>query len=187
MTSRGRMWGLVIVGALLVNVGLIVINAFLFTERKVKQDITNPTGVNLVTLEAPEPPEPEQVKEPEKPKEEEQNDFAPDLFQPELSGMGGLDLGAIAINLGDIGHTADTKEFVFEAYELDTPPQPLVKVPPVYPYKAREQGVQIMDARPKGVFEDAVLKAVQQWTFNPGKIEGEAVTAWVVTTIRFQL
>jgi protein TonB len=37
------------------------------------------------------------------------------------------------------------------------------------------------------MFEDAVMKSVPQWRFNPGKIEGKAVTAWVVTAVRFDL
>jgi protein TonB len=206
MNERVKTYGLVALGALGVNVALIVLNAFLFTERKAPQDMTDPTAVSLVTLEAPDIPEPEQIKEPEKPKQEEEVDLAPDLFRPDLSGPPGIDLGGVAVNIGSLGGGGGGKEFVFEAYELDQPPQPIVRVQPEYPFKAREQGtqgavqvkmlvsergavqqVQIVAARPEGIFEDAVLKAVRQWKFNPGKIEGEAVTAWVVTTIRFQI
>jgi protein TonB len=44
-----------------------------------------------------------------------------------------------------------------------------------------------MASRPEGVFEEAVMKAVPQWRFKPGTIEGKAVTAWVVTALKFQL
>jgi protein TonB len=100
----------------------------------------------------------------------------------------------------------DNSDFVFEAYELDQPPQAVVRVPPVYPYKAREQGIEgvvqvkllinqdgsvghleILDARPEGLFEEAVRNAVPQWKFSPGKIDGQTVTAWVVTYVRFTL
>jgi len=47
--------------------------------------------------------------------------------------------------------------------------------------------VKILDARPKGVFDQAVYSALAQWRFNPGKIAGKAVMAWVVTTIHFDL
>jgi TonB family protein len=47
--------------------------------------------------------------------------------------------------------------------------------------------VFIVDARPQGLFEEAVKKSLQQWRFNPGKIDGKTVTAWVVTTIHFDL
>jgi protein TonB len=47
--------------------------------------------------------------------------------------------------------------------------------------------VLIVDARPQGLFEDTVMKSLAQWRFSPGKIEGKTVTAWVVTTIHFDL
>jgi protein TonB len=47
--------------------------------------------------------------------------------------------------------------------------------------------VQVLDARPPGIFEDAVKRTVPQWRFSPGKIEGRPVAAWVVTTIQFNL
>jgi protein TonB len=45
----------------------------------------------------------------------------------------------------------------------------------------------VLDARPPGIFEDAVKRTVPQWRFSPGKIEGRPVAAWVVTTIQFNL
>jgi protein TonB len=45
----------------------------------------------------------------------------------------------------------------------------------------------ILDARPKGLFEDAVRKTVPRWKFSPGRIAGEEVTSWVITTVRFTL
>jgi protein TonB len=47
--------------------------------------------------------------------------------------------------------------------------------------------VFIVDARPKGLFEEAVRKSILQWRFSPGKMQGKTVTAWVVTTIHFDL
>ena len=34
---------------------------------------------------------------------------------------------------------------------------------------------------------DSVLKMLPTWKFSPGKILGEPVSSWVVTTIRFEL
>jgi protein TonB len=189
----------------LVNLTLLGTAALLTKERAVKQDISDPVSVSLVNLEPPEPPEPEEAKEPESPKPEPRNDFTPDLVRPELSLAGGID-GGIAINLGGIGGGDFTEEFVFESYELDQPPQPVVKTAPAYPFQAREQGVegvvqvkllvradgtvgevQILAARPEGLFDDSVLKTVPQWRFRPGTIDGKAVTAWVVTAVKFTL
>ncbi len=191
--------------AILVNFLLVAVASLLVHERGLPQDITDPVGVKLIELAPPEPPEPEEVEEPQKPKPPAKLDFVPDLVRPELSAPTGMDMG-IAINVGQFDTADMGDEFVFEAYELDQPPRPVVRVPPVYPYQARERGiegvvqvkllvnangsvgiVQILDARPKGMFEDAVMKSVPQWRFNPGKIEGKAVTAWVVTAVRFDL
>jgi protein TonB len=208
MKRSGTFWvGAAVIGSLVVNFALLGLASLLASKQSKPQDITDPLSVSLVNLEAPEPPQQREIKEPEKPKPQEKDDFVPDLVQPSLgSSAPGMDLGVV-INLGNLGGgDVGAEEFVFEAYELDQAPQPIVRVPPVYPYKAREQGIEgavqvkllvnadgtvgefhILDARPKGLFEDAVAKCIPQWKFNPGTIEGETVTAWVVTTIRFDL
>jgi len=209
MKKSGTFWiGAAIVASLVVNLALLGLASLLASKQSKPQNITDPISVNLISLAPPEPQRQREVKEPEKPKPQQKNDFTPDLIQPSLSrGAPGMDLGVV-INLGDMGNASSMggEEFVFEAYELDQAPQSIVRVPPVYPYKAREQGIEgtvqvkllvnadgtvgefhILDARPKGLFEEAVAKCVPQWKFNPGTIEGEAVTAWVVTTIKFDL
>jgi protein TonB len=191
--------------SLVVNVALLGTAALLTRERTVKPDLETGGSISLVNLEPPEPPEPEEIDEPEPPKPEPKQDFTPDLVQPSLSTAASIE-GGIAINLSGIGGGDMVEEFVFESYELDQPPQPVVKTPPVYPFKAREQGiegvvqvkilvradgtvgeVQILAARPEGLFEETTLKTVPQWRFRPGTIEGKAVTAWVVTAVHFRL
>ncbi len=188
-----------------INLLLFAFAAFLLQEREVPQDITNPIGVSLVKLEAPSLPEQEEIREPEKPQQQDKLDFLPDVVRPELGPPGEFDLG-VGVNLGRMGGESSPEDFVFESYELDSAPQPIVRVPPAYPYSARERGtegavqvkmlvttegnvgrVEILDARPKGIFEDAVRRALPQWTFRPGEVQGKPVTAWVVTTIRFNL
>jgi len=192
-------------GSIFINIVIAAVAAFLMKERGLPQDMTDPVGVRLVELTPPEPPEPEEIEEPEKPKEQQKLDFTPDLIQPDLGPAGAVG-GGIAVNLGGVATANLESEYVFEAYELDQPPQPVVRVPPPYPYKARERNiegivqvkmlvdtdgsvsqVQILDSRPKGIFEESVLKSVPNWKFNPGKIEGRVVTAWVVLPIRFTL
>ena len=112
----------------------------------------------------------------------------------------------MVINLGGATEGMTAKNLVFESYELDQAPRAVVKMQPVYPFKARQQGiegvvqvkilvredgsvgeVQIMDSRPKDVFDDAVLIAVPRWRFEPGVIGGKKVTSWVVTALHFKL
>jgi protein TonB len=191
--------------ALVFNLLLVVLAGVIIRAKDSKEKIVETSGVNLVDLAAPEPPEPEEPREAPPQKNEGPLDFTPDLARPDFSSPSALDMG-IAINIGQFETSDMAESFVFEAYELDQPPQPVVRVPPVYPYRARERGiegvvqvkllvnadgsvgdVQILDARPKGMFEDAVMKCVPQWKFNPGKVEGKAVTAWVVTAVEFDL
>ena len=193
--------------ALVINVFIFGLASVLSQDRDLQEDIMENAGVKLVNLDIPEPPEPEKVKEQEKPKPKDKLDFAPDLVKPPLLNQGAFDIGGLAINVGGVGSGSEVgEEIIFNAYELDQEPQPVVRVPPIYPYKAREQGIEgkvlikllvnadgtvgqviIMDARPKGIFENAVMKSVPSWKFNPGKVDGEPVTAWVVTTVNFDL
>jgi protein TonB len=203
--ARSR-WAKSLLGALLVNVAMLGLLPLLASERKPKQEEDFIAAISLVKLTPPAVPEREEVKEPAKPEPEQQPDFMPDLMQPDFSGFGGLE-GGIAIDLGGLGGGGlGQQAVVFESYELDSPPEPVVKVPPVYPYKAREQGVEgvvqvrllvrqdgsvgqviIVAARPEGIFDDAVRQAVPRWKFEPGKVDGQAVTAWVVTAVHFKL
>jgi protein TonB len=192
-------------GSLIVNVCVLGLASLLSQERKLRQDMTNPIGISLVNLEAPDIQDQDNMKEPEKPEPQQKDDFTPDLIKPQLSGIDAAIDAGVVVNLGNLAGGDLEEEAIFEAYQLDQAPQPLVRVPPVYPYRAREQGIegavqvkllvntdgtighlQIVQARPPGVFEDAVMKAVPQWKFSPGKIGGNPVTAWVVTTVRFE-
>jgi len=193
--------------SLLINVSIIVLATVLANQRSERQDITSPVGIDLIDLAAPEPPAEEEAAEAEKPAPKENLDVSPDLFQPELTGgFEGFGDGGVAIDVGALAQTAVGENLVFESYELDQAPKAIVRVPPLYPYAAREKNiqgavqvrmlinpdgsvgqVQVLDARPPGIFEDAVKRTVPQWRFSPGKIEGRPVAAWVVTTIRFNL
>lgn len=204
--SRRRVVLTAVVLSLLINVSTILIATVLAGHKEREKDITVPVGVDLVDLPAPEPPAEETARESAPPAPQEKLDVTPDLFQPELSGgFGAFDPG-VAIDIGKIAETGMEQKLVFESYELDQAPTPIVRVPPLYPYAAREKGiqgevqvrmlvnpdgsvgqVQIMDARPRGVFEDAVKRTIPMWRFTAGKIDGRPVTAWVVTTVHFNL
>jgi protein TonB len=196
---------------LLVNALLLTGAAVLSGEADAEdQDITAPMQVNTLNFEQTAPPADEEAAEPEAPKQEQPKpDLGPDLFQPDFApdfgGFGGAG-AAIAIDLTGGANTTLKQNFVFESFELDQAPRPVVKVPPTYPFKAREQGVEgvvqvkilvkedgtvgevlILDARPPDTFEDAVLLAVPRWRFEPGVIGGKKVTSWVVTALHFKL
>lgn len=198
--------GGLIVGAVVINAALFALAGFLTTQEREVRDITDPVGVNLVSLAPPEPPEPERVREPEPPPPvQEKPDFTPDLVRPAISGPGTGGL-AVEIDLGGVSRSRGPAEMVFDSIDLDQAPQAIRKIPPTYPYKARERGIEgyvavkfmvredgsvfnvnILKARPEGYFEDEVRRALVGWEFQPGRIDGEPVASWVVTTLRFDL
>jgi len=90
--------------------------------------------------------------------------------------------------------------------EVDQKPVSLATLKPNYPYKAKRMGIEgyvtvqflvdrngktqslkIVEARPRGVFDEAVRKTVPRWRFKPGKKAGQPVDTWVEMTIRFEL
>lgn len=197
--------------ALVVNLLLLTGAAVLSGEADSQdQDITAPMAVNVLNFEQAPPPTEDEAAEPEAPKQEQPKpDLGPDLFQPDFApdfgGIGGAG-AAIAIDLSGGANTNMKQDFAFESYELDQAPRAVVKMAPVYPFKAREQGVEgvvqvkilvkedgtvgevlIMDARPPDTFEESVLVSVPRWRFEPGVIGGKKVTSWVVTALHFKL
>jgi protein TonB len=84
---------------------------------------------------------------------------------------------------------------------------PLVRIPPDYPPRALSRGLEgwvqiqftitatgmvrdpmVVNAEPKNIFDDAALKAIARWRYNP-KVEGGVAVerVGVQTIIRFQL
>jgi len=84
---------------------------------------------------------------------------------------------------------------------------PLVRINPDYPPRALSRGIEgwvqvqftitetgsvadaiVVDASPKGVFDDAAIKAILRWRYNP-KVEGAVAVArkGVQTILRFEL
>ncbi len=90
--------------------------------------------------------------------------------------------------------------------KLDRPLTPAVRIPPVYPIRARRKGIEgwvrvgfevdkggkvrnlrILAAKPENIFEKSVLRCVARWQFKPGTVEGVPVRARMETTIRFKM
>ena len=94
----------------------------------------------------------------------------------------------------------------FNADAVDKIPQAMQKVEPIYPQRARKQGVcgkvvlrflvepdgrvsrpSIVAADPEGFFEQSALDAIRHWRFKPGLYRGKAVATWVVLPVQFKL
>ena len=98
------------------------------------------------------------------------------LAAPSIDAMGSL--GALQINVGG----------------MDQDVMPLVRINPDYPPRAQSRGVQgwvllqftitpqgttkdvkVVDAEPKGMFDEAAIAAVSKWKYNPKVEEGSPV------------
>jgi len=90
--------------------------------------------------------------------------------------------------------------------ELDSPLTPLVRIPPLYPIRAKrreiegfvtveflvtKQGrveqIRIIEANPETIFIKSVMTCVSQWKFKSGTVDGVPVNTLARTTIRFNL
>jgi protein TonB len=206
MTPTERRWlAPAVLAAVLLNAALFVSAAFLSRERPIVEDLTPPVAVSLVTLPPPETPPPERPREVEPPPREPQLDFVPELAPPSLAGPEPLD---VRIDLDPTLFAGEPArgDFVFDGSDLDSPPRAVVRTEPLYAMRLRQRGVEgtvkvkllvqtdgtvgeveILASEPAGVFDKAVLQAVPHWRFEPGRIDGRPVRAWVITDVRFEM
>jgi protein TonB len=94
----------------------------------------------------------------------------------------------------------------YDQVEVDQAPTSVVKIRPVYPYRARRlnlngevrvrflvapngrvRDIQIIQADPPDIFDHSVISALSRWRFAPGRLQGRPVATWVTTTIVFRL
>jgi len=201
-----KLW-LVPAGALavLLNLALFTSAARLSRDRLFEADMTDPVGVNLITLKPVTPPPPPAQKEVPEPKPKPRPDFTPELSRPSINAPDPMAI-SVKIDPSLFSGGPVRGDFVFNATDLDTPPNAAVRTNPVYPYKARQRNIegfvevkflvgadgriseiQIINSKPAGLFDASVLKTVPQWKFRPGVLDGRTVPSWVVTTVEFKL
>lgn len=126
--------------------------------------------------------------------------------QPRLS----LSSGGIDNNIAALTPVVDTRG-AMKGLKLsagsDRDVVPLVRVPPEYPQRALARGLEgwvrvqftittvgtvkdaiVVEAEPKNIFDDAALKSIARWKYNPKVEDGVAIErVGVQTIIRFQL
>ncbi len=174
-----------------------------------------------ITLHHPPPPPIRPEKKPQRPKERPKLKDKPELRQHQhiealrmdldlgmsslANGVGDFSLSFRVHQdpLGDIGAQGPP---VFDLSELDSPPRPLVRSRPIYPFRAREQEleglvrlvfvveadgavseVRVARADPEGVFDRAAIAAIRRWRFAPGTKGGQPVRSRVSLNLRFNL
>lgn len=129
---------------------------------------------------------------------------------PALGGdLGGVDLGLSDFTLEAVTPGADALgdpgEVVHTEDSVDAPPTPRVTTPVEVPAAARARNLsgsvvlslrigadgrvrsaKVVSAEPPGVFEEAALRAVRGWEFEPAMYHGQPVEVWATLPIEFQ-
>ena len=191
--------------ALVLNTLLLASAALLSRERAQAQDLTDPVAVRLISLKPPTPPEEKKKVTPPPPKPKPKPDFQPELLRPAIGAPAPIG-PSVSLDPSLFAGGPARGDFIFNASDLDQPPVAIIKTNPVYPFKAQQRDIEgyvtirflvavdgsvsrpeILDSRPKGLFEQAVLKVFPSWKFRPGMIDGQPVPTWVEMPVRFTL
>lgn len=190
---------------------LITLGAGLVALDPSKLDRIEETKAKPIAVQLPEPPKTEEPPPPppESTKSSLLADLAPESFNNSINELGGMGFGGggngPAIGGGG-GFGGDTNTLVGQRSSIDKPPRAVAKAAPEYPSEARSRGVsgfvvlkilvgaggnienvKVEQSEPAGFFDQAALKSVQNWRFEPGISKGQAVAAWTMQKIKFEL
>jgi protein TonB len=126
-----------------------------------------------------------------------------------LTGKGGVREG-VQVEILDPGIVSvDPKEYIFDPSQLDKAPHLIQKVPPIYPFDAKRQGltgwvmirclvdkdglaikINAVESDPPDaldIFGPSAVDAVKKWRFSPGEMGGDPVPTRVVFRVIFEL
>jgi len=165
-----------------------------------------------VAFERKKPPEEKQVQKPKpKPKPRSNPRNAPAPLTGLDTSLSGIDMGLPGFSADDLdaleGDLLGGPEgMVMTDETVDQPPQASFQAAPVFPPRARARGIEgfvvfslligvtgeieqieVIEASPEGVFEEAATQGISQWRFEPALYQGQAVRAWAKQRIRFDL
>lgn len=211
-------YGFAILGAALINIALFAFMPALIQRIPEKPALETIENVQVVRMKRPEtevrkkesvPPEPEKkdIIRDRKPlsisKPMQQKLHLPFQLNPKLA-AGPQTFSVPPLEM--IALQGPELKGAYAVHELDAPVTPLVRIPPVYPMRAKRMGIQgwvkiqflintdgnvahveILAAEPADCFETAVINCVSRWRFKAGTVAGTPVNTWVETTIRFEL
>ena len=121
----------------------------------------------------------------------------------DLPGFEAADLGNMG---GDLIGAGAAKNMVMTEDAVDKKPVPRRQDAPEFPAKARQRGIEgfvklnlfinlagavekvrVLEAEPRGIFEESAVAAAQSWEFTPAEYNGSPVTGWFKRTVSFRL
>jgi len=165
-----------------------------------------------IAVKLAEPPQQEAPPEPP-PKAAEANllaSLAPDSFSNAAQDAGGgVSFGSGGFGPavgGGGGFGTDASSLVKDKTAINRPPRLAMKGSLEYPSEARQRSIsgfvilkilvgsngsveslEVEESEPKGIFDQAALKSVKGWKFEPAIVKGQTVAAWTSQRIKFEL
>ncbi len=164
------------------------------------------------SFEVKPPAKPKPKKKVEKRRRQPRKQAAPPAPLANLdTSLSGIEFGLPAFSLDNMGGVnqsllGDTSGVVMTSDMVDVPPRVRKRQALEYPARAKSkeiegyvvvslligrdgqvETVKIIEASPQGVFDDAALRSVSKWQFEPARYEGKPVESWANQTIRFEL
>lgn len=153
----------------------------------------------LIKREKPPEPEliqqPQQVMPPQPTPTMETEAVAVEIDVPDIQTSANIKLNPSLPKLKPMLQSAPEVKVNTDAIQFDNNPTLVNRIAPRYPSKAlrrRQEGyvvvefivdkdgnvqadsVQVVESRPEGTFDDAVLRAVKRWRYQPRKVDGQS-------------
>ena len=199
--------GFMLAGTLAVIGSVVLINLFSDSLEDSRAETTS-----QIALERRKPPPEQQVQKPRpKPRPRSSRRPPPSPLTGLDTSLSGVDMGLPGFSADDLGGLegdllGGTEGLVMTDDTVDQPPRARFQAPMVYPPRARAKGtegyvvfslligvtgeieqMEIIEAYPEGVFDEAATQGLNQWQFEPAMYQGQAVRAWAKQRIRFDL
>ncbi len=195
--------------AILVTIFLICLMPLLLQLANPPQKDENRDAIALIgAIKLKEPPPKKKVKRKEPKPPPKVNPKLKEIM-PKFDSASLLDVPfqfdmGLSSDIGDEDMSLGFK--IWNEQDVDVKPVALFRAKPVYPAQAMAKNitgkvtfkllvdkdgtvkeVKIIEANPPGVFEEATVKSVHQWRFQPAKVKGEPVSAWCQSAISYEL
>ncbi len=163
---------------------------------------------------APPPPQTKPKPQRQERKRSDNKSVTPKIAPtPSLgAGLAGISFDLPGFESSDLGNVGNeliegaAKNTVMTEDSVDKKPVPRTQGAPAFPDKARQRGIEgyvklnlfintsgavekvrVLEAEPKGIFEESAIAAAQSWEFEPAEYNGGAVNGWFKRTVSFRL
>jgi periplasmic protein TonB len=176
-------------GCLLTSLVFLLLWVFIHTGESAALDTKEATRIDFTRLRR----DTETASKRQTKAKRERPDLAP--VQPKMNfANASASTAAVSMIQPDVNARAAMTKMTVNVGGSDRDTMPLVRINPDYPPRAQSRGIEgwvlieftitaagtvrdarVVDASPKGYFEDAALKAIARWRYNPKVQEGVAV------------